>query len=130
MNTALSIETRLVDHDEILAILLCGSLNVTTTDQFNQAIQQHLANNRTKIIIDCRKVDYISSIGLGSLVALQSRLRKKGGEVKLAALFGVAADAVRIVGLDKVLNIYGDLESARLSFHPPRPRTEYPAGSE
>jgi anti-sigma B factor antagonist len=124
MNTALSIETRLLEG-EILAIVLDGSLNTTTTDQFNRAIQNHLDQNRTKIIIDCRNVDYISSLGLGSLVALQARLRRKGGEVKLAALFGVAADAIRIVGLDKLLSIYGDLELARESFYPPRPRAEY-----
>jgi len=124
MHTALSLETKLLDGD-ILAIVLGGSLNSTTTDQFNQAIQNHLEQGRTKIIIDCRKVDYISSLGIGSLVALQARLRKKGGEVKLAALFGVAADAIRIVGLDKLLNIYGDLEFARQSFYPPKPLPEY-----
>lgn len=120
MNTALSIETQLLDG-EILAVVLGGSLNSTTTDQFNQAIQNHLDQGRTKIIIDCRHVDYISSLGIGSLVALQARLRKKGGEVKLAALFGVAAETIRLVGLDKLLNIYGDLEFARKSFYPARP---------
>src|SRR5262245_20500852 len=117
MNKALSIETQLL-NGEILAIVLGGSLTSTTTDQFNQAIQNHLDQGRTKIIIDCRRVEYISSIGIGSLVALQARLRKKGGEVKLAGLYGVAADVIRLVGLDKLLNIYGDMEFARESFHP------------
>jgi anti-sigma B factor antagonist len=129
MNTALSIEAQLLDR-EILVVVLGGSLNGTTSAQFNQAIQDHLDQSRTRIVIDCRNVDYISSVGLGSLVALQARLRKKGGEVKLAAIYGVAADAIRIVGLDRLLHIYGDLESARRSFYPPRPLVEYPVGSE
>ena len=120
MKTALSIETQVLDGD-ILVIVLDGSLNTTTSDQFNQAIQNHLDQGRTKIIIDCRRVDYISSLGLGSLVALQARLRKKGGEVKLAALYGLAADVIRLVGLDKLLGIYGDIEFARQSFHPEKP---------
>ena len=120
MNTALSVETRMLDG-EILAVMLRGSLDTTTTDQFNQAIQNHLDQGRTKIIIECSGVDYVSSLGIGSLVVLQARLRKKGGEVKLAALFGMAADAIRIVRLDKLLNIYGDLEFARQSFYPSRP---------
>ena len=124
MNATLSIETLSVDGD-ILAIVLDGSLNTTTTEQFNQAIQNHLDQGRTKIIIDCHRVEYISSIGLGSLVALQARLRKKGGEVKLAGLFGVAADAIRLVHLDKLLNIYGDMEFARESFYPPTPPAEH-----
>ena len=113
MNTALSIETQLLDG-EILAAVLGGSLDSVTTDQFNQAIQSHLDQGRTKIILDCRRVNYISSLGLGSLVALRARLRKKGGE----ALHGMAAEAVRLVGLDKLLDIYGDLEFARQSFYP------------
>jgi len=123
MKNALSIETQMLDGD-ILVIVLDGSLNTTTSDQFNQAIQNHLDQGRTKIIIDCRRVEYISSLGLGSLVALQARLRKKGGEVKLTGLYGVAADVIRLVGLDKLLNIYGDIEFARESFYPGEPGAE------
>jgi len=115
MSTALSIETRLIDG-EILAVVLDGTLNITTADRFNQAIQDQLDQQRTKIIVDCRNVEYISSVGLGALVALQARLRKKGGEVKLAGVQGVTAEAIRIVGLDRVLNIYGDLKAAHLAF--------------
>jgi anti-anti-sigma factor len=117
MTNELSIKTQLLDGD-ILAVILDGSLNTITTEQFNRAIQEHLDQGRTKIIIDCRNVDYVSSFGIGSLVALQARLRKKGGEVKLAALFGPAAAALRLVRLDAVLNMYGDLEFARESFYP------------
>jgi anti-sigma B factor antagonist len=128
MNNSLSIETRLLDG-EILVVELGGSLNSTTTDQFNQAIQNHLDQGRTKIIIDCRNVYSISSIGIGSLVALQTRLRRKGGQVKLATLYGLAAEAIRIVGLDKLLNIYGDVEFARESFYPSTSRAAQPASA-
>src|SRR5262245_12661361 len=123
MNNELSIETVLLDGN-ILGIVLNGSLNTTTTEQFNKAIQNHLDQGQTKIIIDCRRVEYITSVGLGSLVALQPRLRKKGGEVKLAGLYGRAADSIRLVGLDKLFNIYLGMEYARGSCYPPalRPR--------
>jgi len=120
MNTDLSIETNLLDG-EILVVVLDGSINTTTSERFNQTIQNHLDHGRTKIIIDCRRVESISSIGLGSLVALQARLRKKGGEVKLAGLYGLAADVIRLVRLDKLLNIYTDIEYARESFNPTSP---------
>jgi anti-sigma B factor antagonist len=120
MTNTLSIQTQLLD-DDILVIVLGGNLDTTTSEQFSHTIRSHLDQGRTKIIIDCRRVDYITSFGLGSLVALQARLRKQGGEVKLAALHGLAADAIRIVGLGKLLNIYPDMESARKSFHEPPP---------
>ena len=61
MNSGLSIETVLLDGD-ILAIVLNGSLNTTTTEQFNQVIKNHLDQGRTKIIIDGRRVEDRKSV--------------------------------------------------------------------
>jgi hypothetical protein len=44
-------------------------------------------------------------------------LRRKGGAVKLATIDGPAAEVIRLVGLGKILDIYGDLEFARESFY-------------
>lgn len=109
-------DTRLID-DEILAVLLRGSLDSTTTEEFDREIQKHLDEGRSKIIIDCRYLDNLSSMGIGRLVALQTRLRRKGGAVKLATIHGPAAEVIKLVGLGNILEIYGDLEFARQSFH-------------
>lgn len=109
-------EAHMVNGD-ILAVMLRGSLDSATTDQFDREIQKHLDQGKTKIIIDCRFLDNVSSIGIGRLVVLQTRLRRKGGAVKLATIQGPAADAIQLVGLGKVLDIYPDLEFARESFY-------------
>jgi anti-sigma B factor antagonist len=111
------LESKILDGD-ILAIILHGDLDSVSTPEFNRQIQGHLDAGHTKIIIDCRKMGYISSLGIGSLVALQTKLRRQGGEVKLAAIFGRAMEVMRLVHLDKMFDIYGDLEFARESFYP------------
>jgi anti-sigma B factor antagonist len=110
-------ESEILDGD-ILAIVLHGDLDSVSTPEFNRQIQGHLDAGRSKIIIDCRKMGYISSVGIGSLVALQIKLRRRGGEVKLAAVFGRAMEIMRLVHLNKMFDIYGDLEFARESFYP------------
>ena len=109
-------QTRVVD-DEILVVILRGNLDSTTSEEFDREIRRHLAQGRSKIIVDCRNLDFVSSVGIGSLVVLQTRLRKRGGVVKLAAIHGMAAEVVKMVRLDKLLDIYGDLEFARQSFY-------------
>jgi len=109
-------EARIID-DDILAVLLRGNLDSANTEEFDQQIQEHLDEGRSKIIIDCRYLDNITSVGIGRLVTLQIRLRRKGGAVKLATLQGPAAEAIQVVGLGKILDIYGDLEFARQSFY-------------
>jgi anti-sigma B factor antagonist len=110
-------ESTILDGD-ILAIVLDGNLDSVSTPQFDRQIQAHLEAGHSKIIIDCRKLGYISSLGIASLVALQIKLRRRGGEAKLAAIFGPAMETLRLVRLDKMFEIYGDLEFARESFYP------------
>jgi anti-sigma B factor antagonist len=116
-------QSEIIDGD-ILAIVLRGDLDSTSAPEFDRQIQGHLDAGRSKIIIDCRNMGYISSLGIGSLVALQTKLRRRGGEVKLAAIFGRAMDVIRLVHLDRMLDIHGDLEFARKSFYPSGPPTQ------
>jgi anti-anti-sigma factor len=110
-------QSQIIDGD-ILAIVLRGDLDSTSAPEFDRQIQGHLDAGRSKMIIDCRNMGYISSLGIASLVALQTKLKRRGGQVKLAAIFGPAMDVMRLVRLDKMLDIYGDLEFARQSFYP------------
>jgi anti-sigma B factor antagonist len=116
MTTEPFFDARIID-DDILALLIRGSLDSTTTDEFDQEILKHLEKGRSKIIIDCRYLSYVSSIGIGRLISLQKRLRRQGGAVKLATICGPVADVIKLVRLDKILDIYGDLEFARESFY-------------
>lgn len=115
MSTESFITTNVVD-DDILIINLRGKLDSATTKEFEDVVQQHFDEGKSKIIIDCAHLGFISSLGIGSLVRMQARLKKRGGAVKLAALQGMAAEILRAVRVDKMLDIYGDAEFARQSF--------------
>lgn len=110
-------QSEIIDGN-ILAIILQGDLDSASTPEFNRQIQKHLDAGQSRIIIDCRNMGFISSLGIGALVALQTKLKRRGGVVKLAAIFGPAMDVMRLVRLDLVLDIYDDLEFARQSFYP------------
>ena len=110
------LEATVIDED-ILAIVIRGNLDATTTDEFNSEVQKHLDQGANKIILDCRNLGMLSSIGIGALITLQTRLRKRGGVVKLCSLQGMASEVIKLVRLGKLLGIYGDLEFARKSFY-------------
>jgi len=115
MSTEEFITTKVIE-DDILVIYLRGKLDTTTTPEFEDVVQHHFDEGKSKIIIDCARLGFISSLGIGALVRLQARLNKRGGAVKLAGLYGMAADVLRAVRVDKMLDIYGDVEFARESF--------------
>jgi anti-sigma B factor antagonist len=116
MNNNAYFSSYVVD-DDILVVKLHGNLDAATTQEFNAELDKHFQQGKSKVIIDCAHVEYVSSFGIGALVTLQARLRKRGGEVKLAAINAVVADVFKIVHLDRLLEMYGDIEFARASFY-------------
>jgi anti-sigma B factor antagonist len=119
MSSGAFFESAVIDGD-ILSIVLRGHLDAASTPEFDRLVREHLQAGYSKIIIDCRSLGFISSLGIGSLVALQTRLHRLGGAVKLASIQGPVMQVLRAVRLDKMLDIYGDLEFARKSFHASR----------
>jgi len=119
-------EAEVIEGD-ILTIVLKGDLDSISTPEFDRIVKEHLDAGQSRIIIDCRWLGYLSSLAIGSLVALQTRLRRKGGAVKLAAIQGPVMKIIRTVRLDKLLDIYGDQEFARQSFAEEAARTAAPA---
>lgn len=103
--------------DDTIVIGLHGKLDTTSTPEFNAEVEKHFQEGKRRIIIDCAKLAYISSLGIGAVVSLQAKLRMQGGEVKLAAVQTMVADIIRIVRLEKLVEIHGDIESAKASFN-------------
>ena len=117
MSERKTFEAQVVDGG-ILVLALTGTLDATSTSAFDEQVERQLEAGHTKLIVDCRNLVYISSLGIAALTGLQSKLRKKGGIVKIAAVQGPVAQVFRAVRLDKIFEIHADAEQARKSFVP------------
>ena len=106
-----------IDND-VLIISADGGLNADTSEQFILSIEKLVDAGMKKIIVDCNKLDHISSNGLGVLVRLHNRLKRKGGNVKLASIKGTVPDILQVTRLNKLFEIYTDVNRARLAFRP------------
>ena len=76
--------------DDILVLKLHGKLDQNTAPEFSAEVERHFAEGKRKMIIDCAHLGYVSSYGVGALVSVQAKLRKQGGEVKLATIQSMA----------------------------------------
>lgn len=68
--------------------------------------------NHYRVILDCAKLDYISSAGLGALIGFARRARENEGDLKLAGLSEKILTIVELLGFDKILKIHSDVNSA------------------
>jgi anti-sigma B factor antagonist len=107
-----------VDAD-VLVVMADGGLNADTAAQFIASVTGLVEAGITKLIIDCSKLDYISSYGMSQLILLHGRMKKQSGNVKLCNLRGNIPQVLAATKLDKLFEIYDDVNAARLAFRPP-----------
>jgi anti-sigma B factor antagonist len=97
---------------DIMAVVLSGTLDEESCNYLLGCVEDEILDGRRKVILDCGGLGYVSSMGLGTLVRVNSRMKAKGGDVKLAAVRGAVAQVMGVVGLTRLFQIYPTVEGA------------------
>lgn len=82
--------------------------------EFQDAVLNSLDKNVNCIIVDLSSVSFISSWGIGMLIHGLATTTNRGGQYKIAGLMPKVNDVFKKVKIDTVLNIYKNVESAKL----------------
>ena len=91
-----------ISYNENRDVALAGRLDASQA----QHAAQFLDNVEGPCVLNLEKLEYISSAGLGVLLATQQRLVESNGQgLKLVKLNKHVADVFRIAGFDKVFEI-------------------------
>lgn len=110
-------ETYLAEADEkVIVIVADGGLNKGTAEQIGEVVQRAIDCGMKGVIVDCSKLDILSSAGLAKLIMMHKRMKQHGGDVKIAGLQGMSVQVLRLARLDRVFQVYPDVSQARLSF--------------
>lgn len=102
----------------VLILSADGGLNADTADEFIRQLEALIDGGVKQIIVDCSRLEYISSYGIGVLARLHNRLAKHGGDVKIAAPKSMVLQALTVMRMGKLFDIYPDVNRARLAFRP------------
>jgi anti-sigma B factor antagonist len=77
-----------------------------------------ISKGNKQIVLNLAGVDYVDSMGIGSLVSSFTSLRKQGGELKLLNVNDKVTDVMQITKLYTVFDIATDETAAVNSFGP------------
>ena len=66
------------ENGEILVFELSGRLDAIHCDYLFSVLESRIEDGRTKLILDCSDLEYISSMGLGMLMRVHSRMNQRG----------------------------------------------------
>jgi anti-anti-sigma factor len=89
--------------------------------EFRSKMDELVAKDRLKIVVDLQGVSYIDSAGVGVLVGKYLSVRRKGGDVKLLHLSTRSLRVMSITRLTGVFESYDREEDALRSFSPTQP---------
>lgn len=114
MPNPFAIQTSVEDGFSI--IKLEGFVDAHTAPQFETAVQSEIDAGHTRLIVDCEKLSYISSAGLGVFMSFVEEVRDRGGDIKICGLVPKVKHTFEILGFQDIFEMLEDQSAARQSF--------------
>ncbi len=111
---AYSIE--LQESGAVLLVLLRGSFDSEGALHLERALSEAIDRGHAKILLDCSSLDYLSSSGIGAIMAAGQRIRDRRGELKLCSVSASIRRLFQYLGLEGVYEMHVDAAEATRSF--------------
>jgi anti-anti-sigma factor len=89
-----------------------GFIDTLTAPEFEKQFLSLLRNKKFKLVVDLKKVDYISSAGWGIFVSELKRIRGKKGDLVLAGMSPDVTEVFELLEFNVILKSFPDVESA------------------
>lgn len=102
-------DLNLIDEGGHYLIELIGDLDIYNNKKFKEKLADIYEDLDKDIVVDCSKLEYIDSTGLGSFISLLKLTRDEEKEITVKNLKKNIKKVFKITDLDKLFNI-GDEE--------------------
>jgi anti-sigma B factor antagonist len=112
-----AIQTSIGNGENDLSIVaLEGFVDAHTAPQFENAIQKAVDSGSVRILVDCEKLNYISSAGLGVFMSFIEEVRDRGGDIKICGLTPKVRHTFEILGFQDIFEMLDDQQTALQRF--------------
>jgi anti-sigma B factor antagonist len=89
-----------------------GYLDAHTAPEFEKAVQAEFEAGRVRMVVECTRLSYISSAGLGVFMSFIEEIRTAGGDIKICGLAPKVFQVFDILGFSALFDIVPDLPAA------------------
>ncbi len=113
--------------DEIAVISARGFIDTTTAPELEKKLEEQLALNKYKIVVDLRNIDYVSSAGWGVFVSEIREIRENSGDLVLVNMSPDVYDVYELMEFSSILKSFDGLEEAVANFMGKPVKKESPA---
>ena len=90
---------------EVRVVRITGNLDTQSFSDAHAHLMGLMDGGAKKILVDCEKLDYISSAGLRILLVVAKQLTSDGGELRICSLNEVVQEVFDISGFSTIFNV-------------------------
>lgn len=102
---------------EVLVLELRGELDAHTFPTLQDHLNDVLDRGRSpRAVLDCTRLEYISSAGLGVLKKMTNEFRHAEGDLRLAALSKKILSVMSLLGFTQFIRTFDTVDEAVSSF--------------
>lgn len=95
-----------------LVVSVKGRIDAVTAPDFEKSLSERISSGESNMVVNLSELEYISSAGLRSILAIAKVLKAKGGKMVFACLKGTVKDVFKISGFGSIFQIYDSEEEA------------------
>ncbi len=100
------------EEQGLFVLALEGYLDAHTAPEFEKAVQTEYEAGRVRLVVECSRLSYISSAGLGVFMSFIDEIRDAGGDIKICGLAPKVFQVFDILGFSALFDIVPDLPAA------------------
>lgn len=112
----MSIKIKTEKNQDIVVVKPEGSLDVSIQVELKDELMKIVDQGCNDLVIDFGGVGFIDSSCLGTLVAMTKKIREQDGNIKIAHLNDDVRSIFQITRLDKIFDVFEDVETAVKSY--------------
>ncbi|MBW2607492.1 MAG: STAS domain-containing protein [Deltaproteobacteria bacterium] len=103
--------------NDVSRINLKGRFDAYTSDSVEKFIRERIEKGRSQFVLNMENVSFISSAGLRVVIIIARELRNEHkGDLHIAVLQPTVKRVFEISGLDNILKIFDDEQTATKAF--------------
>ena len=101
-------EERLRGDSPVAVITLRGTVETTNAAGLEDTLQRVIDDRCYRIVVDLADVSYVSSAGWGIFISEIKRIRRNGGDIKLAAMRPEVREVFELLEFNSILRPFDD----------------------
>ncbi len=105
-------------YNDVAILSVNGRLDTVSSLHFTQVVNEQIAAGYHRLVVDLKKVDFLSSNGIKALAQATQLARQQGGDFRIANARAYVKFVLNLACVDSVIKIFPNVVSATASYFP------------